>query len=74
MSLIGKIKIKMQFVVYSKLIGSIVNFWKKVRNRHIVLFASDFLRQTLTNQYFAYLLQQILQQYCLLFDMLYAAD
>ena len=74
MSLIGKIKIKMQFVVYSKLIGSIVNFWKKIRNRHIVLFTNDFLKQTLTNQYFAYLLQQILQQYCLLFDMLYAAD
>ena len=38
---------------------------EKVKNKDIVLFKNDFLRQTL---------QQILQQYCLLFDMLYAAD
>ena len=29
MSLFGEIKIKMQFVVHSKPIGSVVDFWKK---------------------------------------------
>ena len=29
MSPIGRNKIKMPFVIYSKLIGSTVNFWKK---------------------------------------------
>ena len=63
MSPIGANKIKMQFVVYSKPIGSLVDFLAKIRNKHTGLFTNGlFLKQTFTNQYFAHLLQQILEQ------------
>ena len=52
-------------------------FLEKVRNKHTGLLANfkNFknVLQTLTNPCFACLLQQILERYCLLFDMLYAA-
>ena len=62
MSPIGENKIKMCWLFILNLFCC--RFLKKVRNKHTELFANDLLKQTLKNQYFARLLQQILDRYC----------